>query len=84
MAPRILIFAMAMGADYLFELISIETYAPQFIGLNIFFLSSVCHFLITIKLWNFNLLPIQPRKDTNLNLKNWIMIVYISLGNDNA
>ena len=31
MAPRILIFSMAMGADYSFELISIETYAPQYI-----------------------------------------------------
>ena len=41
MAPRILIFSIAMGADYSFELISIETYAPQFIGHNKFFLSSV-------------------------------------------
>ena len=40
-APRILIFSMAMVADYLFELISIETYAPKFIGLNKFFLGSV-------------------------------------------
>ena len=30
-----------MGADYSFELISIETYAPQFIGFNIFFLGYV-------------------------------------------
>ena len=29
-APRILIFSMAMGADYTFELISIKTCAPQF------------------------------------------------------
>ena len=41
-APRILIFSMAMGANYSFELISIETYAPQFIGHNISFLDSVC------------------------------------------
>ena len=27
----VLIFSMAMGADYSLELISIETYAPQFI-----------------------------------------------------
>ena len=27
-APKILIFSMAMGADYSFKLISIETYAP--------------------------------------------------------
>ena len=32
---------MTMGADYSFELISIETYAPQFIEHNIFFLGSV-------------------------------------------
>ena len=43
MAPRILIFSIAMGADYSFELISIETYAPQFIGHNIFFLGSVIY-----------------------------------------
>ena len=32
---------MAMGADYSFELISIETHAPQFIGHNKFFLARV-------------------------------------------
>jgi hypothetical protein len=41
MAPRILIFSMAMGADYSFEPISIETYAPQFIGYDKLFLGSV-------------------------------------------
>ena len=41
-APRILIFfSIAMGADYLIELISIETYAPQYIGHNKIFLESV-------------------------------------------
>ena len=45
-APRILIFSIAMGADYSFELISIETYAPQFNGHNIFFLGSVNGFLV--------------------------------------
>ena len=40
-ALRILIFSMAMGADYSFELTSIENYAPQFIGLNKLFLGSV-------------------------------------------
>ena len=40
-APRILIFSIAMGADYSFEHFSIETYAPQFIGHNEFFLGSV-------------------------------------------
>ena len=32
---------MAMGADYSFELVSIEIYVPQFIGHNKFFLGSV-------------------------------------------
>ena len=32
---------MSMDADYSFELISIETYAPQFIGHNKIFLDSV-------------------------------------------
>ena len=40
-APRILIFSIAMGADYSFELIFIETYVPQFIGHNKIFLGSV-------------------------------------------
>ena len=40
-APRFLIFSMAVGADYSFELISIEIYAPQFIGHNKLFLGSV-------------------------------------------
>ena len=41
MVPRILIFSIAIGADYSFEQISIETYAPQFIGQNKIFLGSV-------------------------------------------
>ena len=49
-APRILVFSMAMGADYSFELISIETYAPQFIGHNKFFLGSVIHTSVEIAL----------------------------------
>ena len=40
-APRILIFSIAMGADYSFQLISIETYAPQYNGHNKLFLGSV-------------------------------------------
>ena len=45
-APRILIFSIVMGADYSFELISIETYAPQFIRDNKIFLGSVDSILI--------------------------------------
>ena len=39
--PQDFDFLIAMGANYSFELISIETYAPQFIEHNIFFLGSV-------------------------------------------
>ena len=40
-APRILIFSITMSANYSLELISIETYVPQFLGPNDFFLGSV-------------------------------------------
>ena len=40
-SPGFWFFSMAMGADYSFELISIETYAPQYIWHNKFFLGSV-------------------------------------------
>ena len=41
MAPRILIFLIAMGGNYSFERNSIETYAPLFFGDNDLFLSGV-------------------------------------------
>ena len=44
MAPRILSFSIALDADYSFELISIETYAPQFIGHNKLSLDSESNF----------------------------------------
>ena len=34
MAPRILIFSRVLGAEYLFYLESIATYAPAFLGYN--------------------------------------------------
>ena len=40
-AHAILIFSIAMSADYSIELISIEIYVPQFIGHNKIFLGSV-------------------------------------------
>jgi hypothetical protein len=43
--PGILIFSIAMDADYSMDLISIETHAPQFIGHNTFFLGSVTSLL---------------------------------------
>ena len=36
-----MIFSIAMGADYAFEVISIETYALQYFGHDKFFLGSV-------------------------------------------
>ena len=45
--PRILIFSIAMDADYSIELISIETYATQFIGHNKIFLGSVTVLILT-------------------------------------
>ena len=36
-------FSIAMSADYSFELVCIETYAPKFIGHNKFFLGSVTY-----------------------------------------
>ena len=44
---------MAMGADYSFELISIETYAPQFIRYNKLFLDSV-NMLSILQIGNSN------------------------------
>ena len=41
MPQRILIFSIVMGANNSFELISIETYAPQFLGHNKIFLGSL-------------------------------------------
>ena len=56
-APRVLIFSMAMGADYSFEFISIELYVPQFIGHNKFFLGSAVW--TTSELMTFDFRTIQ-------------------------
>ena len=40
-APRILIFSIVLGAEYLFYLESIATYAPAFLGYNISALARV-------------------------------------------
>ena len=61
-APRILIFSMVMGADYSFELISIETYAPQFIGYNDeLFLFSVSWFPDYSNFYSFHFLLIAKQ-----------------------
>ena len=43
-APRILIFSIVLGAEYLFYLKSIATYAPEFLGHNNSFLARVYNF----------------------------------------
>ena len=42
-APRISIFSIAMGADYLSYMNSIATYAPAFYGYNDLVLARVYH-----------------------------------------
>ena len=63
--PRILIFSIAMGADNSFELISIETYKPQFIGYNDLFLGSVGYLLANESLNNCQ----KPPKTTKTRQK---------------
>ena len=41
MTPRIVIFSIAMGADYLFCVKTIETHAGAFLALNILAISRV-------------------------------------------
>ena len=45
-APRILIFSIAMGAEYLFYMKSIATFAPTFYGYIISVLASVSCFVL--------------------------------------
>ena len=52
MAPRILIFSIDMGADYSIDLISIETYTPQFIGHNKIILGSVLLMYLSVRVIN--------------------------------
>ena len=58
MTPRILIFSMTMGADYSFELISIETCVPQLIGHNKLFLGSVKRKITTKKICEYFVSPV--------------------------
>ena len=50
-APMFLIVSIAIGADYSFELIFIETYAPQFIGHKNSFLSGVIVPCFNVQAW---------------------------------
>ena len=49
MAPRILIFSIAVVADYLFYVKSIATYAPTFFGYNHSIIAIVGHLCIGIR-----------------------------------
>ena len=52
MATRILIYSISIGADYLFELISIIHRTPKFIGRNKIFLGSVKGHSAVGRTWN--------------------------------
>ena len=54
MAPRILIFSIVLGAEYLFYVKSIATYAPQFKGHNKSFLGSVTTLCVQVLKWRFS------------------------------
>ena len=67
MAPRILIFSIAMGADYSFYVKTIETHARTFLPLNISAIGTVLSFhyikeKLIHKLFEiFKILPIRKR-----------------------
>ena len=49
-APRILIFSIAMGAEYLSYVKSIATFAPTFYGYIISVLASVCYLISRVNI----------------------------------
>ena len=57
-----------MSADYSIELISIETYAPQFIGRNKIFLGSVIFDLCSDQICMYLNLDAQPE----IKMLNWL------------
>ena len=66
-APRIFIFSIAMGADKLFYMKSIATYAPTFFGYIISVLAIVEHFR---GCWGQKM-PHTELKSKNLGVKFW-------------
>ena len=54
-APRILIFSIAMGADYSFYVKTIETYARTFLALNISAIGTVSSISIDMTETSFSL-----------------------------
>jgi len=79
MAPRILIFSMAMGADCSFWLISIETCAPQYKRLNKSFLGSVNVFQPTKCRFLLNVLVSWVKNRQNLIFYSLIVPIYFFL-----
>ena len=67
MAPRILIFSIAMGADYSFYMKSIATYAPAFLRYN--------NSVLAIVLWQSNkpleICQHQPFEQTAVKLDKY-------------
>ena len=70
-APRILIFSIAMGAEYLSYVKSIATFAPTFYGYIISVLASVPgyvlkkSFLLHLRQWFFNNNPRPTNEKTD-------------------
>ena len=60
MAPKSLIDSIAMSDNYSFELISIETCAPKFIGHDKFFLGSELIHIYILKFCKFADVIIGP------------------------
>ena len=46
-APRIFIFSIVLGAEYLYYVKSIETHARAFVTLNILSIGTVCCFIFS-------------------------------------
>ena len=67
-------FSIAMGANYSFEFISTETYAPQFIGHNNVFLNSVRQdwvpSILPYKFWPIFLAMKQKKRWKNTTWSN--------------
>ena len=73
-APRILIFSIVIGANYSFQLISIETYAPQYNGHDKIFLGSVKNFywqVIDQDQWEEWLLALMDDTLAEVDLDEW-------------
>ena len=74
---------MAMGVDYSYELISIETYAHQFIGHNKVFLGRQCESLVIEQTLFFHIQKFvsRPPKPKTLTSKRLLYSPYYAVCN---